>query len=36
MFTLGFEFSVQVANVVDKDVIDQMFGPYWRLVGIHD
>ena len=34
MFTIGFDYSVQVANVVHKDVIDQMFGPYWRLVGI--
>ena len=34
MFTLGFEYSVQVANVVNKDVVDQMFGPFWRLVGL--
>ena len=36
MFTIGFEYSIQVANVVDKDVIDQMLGPYWRLLLIHD
>ena len=34
MFTIGFDYSVQVANVVHKDVTDQMFGPYWRVVGI--
>ena len=34
MFTIGFEYSVQVANVVEKDVIDNMFGPFWRILGI--
>lgn len=36
MFTIGFEYSVLVGNVVDRDVIDMMLGPYWRLLQIHD
>ena len=31
MFTIGFEFSTQVANFIDNEIIDQIFGTLFEV-----